>query len=913
MKLSIPWRKSETPQDDPTPTTPLTEMIQDSTAPDPPGYDWKMKALGDSLTTTGKETLMWFIMRNESIDYASVSYGEAMILKHSRAFVALVGRTIHTRVTYKPYPASLWAANLDHDVPDPVNPEAWKATLDRKQQRLRYGMQGEPVVYVGIPVGGTNFLTKVIAKARRYDENQILADDAVRLQDEMNSLIAMLDDVARPATQREVERMVHRSRGLCLPDPLPTPTAGDLPMDVYDLVEIFDEVTVQPPMPGARTVTLTGSMERNGAVVERAVTVLSVGRMDRTDLRVPEEHHPWLGFMHQFSQPVEMSIRTEIVSGEDAAKDLSRQIRLVLEQIPQFVAHGEQVPMDLQEVEALAPAVKHQMANAHPLEAVRCYSYIDLAVCGTNTATGKDKDGKDLPSNAHKNADKAANALKKHADQYRIPLHRPAGQAALIRGFVPHESRGTTAHRRRMPVMTFAGAMPGLTSTVGDKKGMHWGSTIGATGGPFFWHLHRGMEALDNPGLTPVVAQKGGGKSNVIGFICALMALMRVHTTVLDPSGPLARLCEWGPIKAFSDHIDLLNARGGTLSPYSVIPDPSREAIAASKEIRAIPDPAERETRIQDEFNLAVVRAGMDREALALDTLRQTLPADYTKRSGVEATLTRAIRAAGSPITGSLNAVMDHLKADDTPMAPLALEMWEDLDNIRRHPRAALFFQSGTLGGFRDPRKGGRIPTLLVITMPGLQMPEVGTDKARMNLDERLAIPLLNLAAHYATTRIYSRPMHERKVVALDEAHWLTQWPSGRTLMSRLQRDDRKWNVRTFVASQDVATATQATAESKALVSDTIIGFLEDDNQRLAACDLLHIGRDMAGIFGELKSSDQEETGKKWRHFMVRINGEVGRVSWEMGDFPELMALLDTSPRQETRERDLIAAGRVDW
>ena len=45
--------------------------------------------------------------------------------------------------------------------------------------------------------------------------------------------------------------------------------------------------------------------------------------------------------------------------------------------------------------------------------------------------------------------------------------------------------------------------------------------------------------------------------------------------------------------------------------------------------------------------------------------------------------------------------------------------------------------------------------------------------------------------------------MQSRKLVALDETHFLGDWSAGRALFTRLGRDSRKWNTCVLAASQN--------------------------------------------------------------------------------------------------------------
>ncbi len=51
--------------------------------------------------------------------------------------------------------------------------------------------------------------------------------------------------------------------------------------------------------------------------------------------------------------------------------------------------------------------------------------------------------------------------------------------------------------------------------------------------------------------------------------------------TLLDPSGPLARLCAMPELRPYSRVLNLTGSEHGTLAPYSLIPTPLRSEFAA--------------------------------------------------------------------------------------------------------------------------------------------------------------------------------------------------------------------------------------------------------------------------------------------------------------------------------------------
>src|SRR5262249_59668347 len=100
------------------------------------------------------------------------------------------------------------------------------------------------------------------------------------------------------------------------------------------------------------------------------------------------------------------------------------------------------------------------------------------------------------------------------------------------------------AHKRGMSVVTAAAAVPAATAAVGDRRGVHIGETCTASRRPVMWDPWYAMEVREKSGLTPIVGDLGSGKSTLVGQIVYKTVRQRVPWVILDPSGPLARLCQ---------------------------------------------------------------------------------------------------------------------------------------------------------------------------------------------------------------------------------------------------------------------------------------------------------------------------------------------------------------------------------
>ena len=104
-------------------------------------------------------------------------------------------------------------------------------------------------------------------------------------------------------------------------------------------------------------------------------------------------------------------------------------------------------------------------------------------------------------------------------------------------------------------------------------------------------------------------------------------------------------------------------------------------------------------------------------------------------------------------------------------------------------------------------------------------------------------MPLLHLASWYATRAVYGRSMESRKLVALDETHFLGDWSAGRALFTRLGRDSRKWNTCVLAASQNPSDVLGMDVAN--FMSAAFVGRIEDED---AARDGLRMLRVPTGV-----------------------------------------------------------------
>ena len=848
---------------------------------DPALYNHALRDVIGNLTFTSDTVTAWFIRAPVAWSFRSNTECEAVIAATLRALLPLAGRTIHERTSFMPHPIAAWARDLDRNTPHPVNPPAWKAYLRGTQEEQRGRTMGEPVTFLGVDVGGRSTLDGIRDRFGKADDRP---RERARLHDDLADITGHLSRFARPATQREVEWLLHRSHGVGLPVSV-APSAADVPLTVWDLASVWDTVDVPAQPWFAPHVRVVGAAGRswNPAPVERYVTVLSVGRMGPQT--IPETHTPWLAKALQ-EPGVELSVRYRIVPGAEAAKAIVSKTDLILDQVPQYAARGIPAPPNLDRTYGAARKVRDEMEEGHPEDATRFDGWVRLAVSGpTPEAVAL-----------------SVQDLRKRMGGQRIDVERPRAQAGLLREFTPGEALATTAHRRRMPLVTYAAAVQHVSATLGDREGPSWGYTVGVSRSPFMWGLHRGMEVLDQSGLTPVVGGLGSGKSSVVGGMAAISTLQGVECTLLDPSGRLGAITRWAPIR---DHSAILDVVRASISPFGCVPIPQRVHFKDDPQVQAGATHQDREALTDVLWREAVVQAEFERRALALDTVRASLEPELRKHPRTLSLLSEAVRRTGGKFDASLQTVLDDLwsKGNDDH----AVTLHAALRDVADHPRGR-FMTARDTDDINTVNK-----TLLVVHLGGVVFPRMDVDESSWSTDERLSLPLLNLAAHLTSARIYKGDRAKRKLVGIDEAHLFMGWGSGRSLMARLERDSRKWDARVFVASQDTGTTLSAQTASKALISDVICGATSDPEEQAAACELLGVSKDFGPALATLRPQSDETLpeDEKWRDMMIRCNGKVGRVRVDFTSTPELKALLNTSPAKDRSAPSAPAYG--EW
>lgn len=825
-----------------------------------------VREIAGHLTLTGRAITAWYLVPPVAWAWKGDAHCEDVLTNASQAWAGVTGRDTHTRVTSRPYPAGRWAKALSDNTPNPTDPEAFSEYLRNTQKHLHRSTLADTEVYVGVEITERSVGDRFASLLGRGGANRRRISEILT---EVEEAVGHAGFNARPVDQDELEWLMHRSVGLGLPEPVDL-APSNTPLGEDDIATFYDSVDVGP-RPGRRSIAITGHSHRNGVEVTRYVTVLSMGRMESLD--IPGAHDPWVAYAERLPFGVEFSIRAQHLDGEAAAAAVRSRLDLIRDQDEQVERNSLDRPPVLDRVRGRARSMRDEMEEGTELQGARVPCWVRMAVSGST----------------EKEVEERARALVKHyRGLHQTKVERPGGQHGLYREFIPGEALATTSHRRVMPVRYFAAGLPQMAATVGDRQGHYLGYTAGTARRGVTWDPHLAMEVRETSGFSPVVGGLGSGKSVFMAAQAHVFNLRGVSTTVLDPAGPMSRI-------PGARVINLMDSSPGTLSPYFVVPDPRRETYRDDPEVRRLTHNIDRDAKAEELYERAVVGARKTRQQMAMDLCRLLLPMEVRGGGDAVGRATRvavgqAVRSVEAVHTASLGSVLDHLRRGDEH----AREIAAILMDMSEWPQCRLFFGSGYLNGEKPPADG-----LVVITMPGLSWPIEGSAESTWGEAERIALPLLTGAAHYAARRVYDLPMGERKAMILDEAHRFRHSAAGRAFFDELARNiTRKWNTRVLAGTQ--RPLDMIDLDVQGLTSETFIGRIED---RAIAADALNLAGIPTGvgyepIIGTLSPSDttrQVRTG--FREFVFRdVDRNVERVRIDLDHLPGFVEALNTTP-----------------
>jgi AAA domain-containing protein len=835
-----------------------------------------LRSIDGHLVRNGQEVYAWYRLASQRWSFRSDAQRQDLIHAIAGQYAELQGRWLHLRVTARPYPIRMWAEahvrNAVGRLPDSPGALSFDDYMIGEQQQLLGHSMAEKEVYLGVQVQTRSVMDRVVERAapvlRRVfptavDAELVAIDAEV---EHLDGVISVAGLEGRPVTAGEMSWLMHRSCSLGLPAPRNLPSVPNASWEPEDLASFTDAADFHAE-PYAPTLTVRGRTGSNAGTV-RHVVVLTVGQMH--GLQIPEIDDPWVQRSDRLPTGVEWSARIYVRRPEEVAGELQRQMNKVRSQVRHYTdEHDLEPPQSLVRQATRVLEIDDEMTSGFTALGTRVRSWWRVAV---SAPTERD----------------VLRLAQQLLDLYKpkIALEHPEGQYALAREFIPGEPLSSGAYLRRGSVIWAASAVPTATAEVGDRRGILIGETCTATRRPVAWDPWMAQEIRDSSGLTALVAGLGGGKSFLGGGIVYKTLRSGAYWTLLDPSGPLAKLCELPELRPYARPINLLNAQPGILNPYRVVAEPELAHFLDE-------DDPDRAWRREKALTAAT------RRRLVLDALTGVLPFEVARMAKTRIVLLRAVRAVGGRPDAHPGQVFDMLRRDPSEHREHAIVVADFLDEMRER-MSLLIPEKGA-----DPYTEVRDDRLTVLTMSGLTLPKDNVGREHWTDAESLGVELLNLAAWLTQRSIYERPRDQRKGVWIDEAFFLSEVPTGRVLMNRFARDSRKWNVRVLLSSQIPADFLKIQG-FVSLLDSVFVGRLDDGPAQSDALRLLKVPvgagyEQVIASLGRRPGGDRADTERDRapRQFIFG-DGAGGveriRVDFSGAHLQHLCTALDTTP-----------------
>ncbi|MDT0531300.1 ATP-binding protein [Micromonospora sp. DSM 115977] len=827
-----------------------------------PSVELAITEIAGHLTFTPNTVTAWYWLPEVRWAFRPDAEREALLSAISEQYAGLAGFRLHLRRTTRPFPADEWARTIDAHtaapLPDVPGTAGWGDHLVAAQRHLLSVNHAEGQTYLGVTFARralgdslTERLLRTFGRGVAEGERRKLG----RTVEQFDEVLGAFGMRGRRVTAQELEWLLYRSVALCMAPPGQLSPLTDGQWERGDLLALTEQVE-RYRTPYGSTVKLVNRMTGE----ERHVAVLAVGRME--PLEIPERHEPWLHFHERLPWPMELSTRVDILGSGDSFRNLEHRLRMIRSQQLDYAEHGIDAPPELERLAKRALVIGDEMTTGLPVDSARAHGWHRIAVGGRNR---------------EECLERARRLIQLYSRELRISLQHPKNQDWLAREFIPGEPIANTGYVRRMPVNLLAAALPQAASTVGDRRGDLIGRTAGTCRRPVFLDLHFPMEVRERSGLAVFVAEPGGGKSTLLGALGYLAARRGVQVTLLDPSGPLARLCAMPELRPYARVLNLTGSEHGTLAPYSLIPTPLRSEFGTG-------------ASGDREFEIAVSNARAERRMLVQDICMMLVPPQVAREASTATLFRHAVRQVPAEETSTLDDVVACLSQLDDDAGK---ELANLLLDTAEMPLAMLFFGR--------PPEGllGADAALTVITMAGLRLPDLKIEREYWSAEEALALPMLHTAHRLAVRRCYGGSMSSRKLVGLDEAHFMEGWRSGRSFLVRLARDSRKWNLAALVASQNPRDILGLDVQN--LVSTVFVGRIAEDAEIASeALRLLRVpvNDGYEATLASLSTADATSSSRLgFREFVMRdVDGRVQKVRVDVSYVDGLLDYLDTTP-----------------
>lgn len=817
-----------------------------------------------NVVLQGSQATAWFRVPPKAWNWKEETDRDRMIGQSAQVWADLVGHTVRLRSTSAQTTRAGWEARVGVDAANPL--PVYGPHNSMCVDRLVDVNPADKVVFAGVELGSRSaavgLLLGLWGRKPLRNVDRIVAQPGWR---------------AVPASAGELEWLWRRSTLLGHPSPVTSGIAR--PWEPDDLDEIRRTASWSCHEAYDRTVQITSAKTGRTVFVKTAV----IGRMAEFDT---QNVGPWLTLCDRLPFPVEMSATVRVVPTEQTRRAIRQAIQKARSQWNHWVTdHKMDAPTNLNVAAEAGLDAEGELDSSTSGMETRVQGWFRFHIWGDTEDEAVDR-----------------------AEQVR-ELHKPlitvepdiAGQFGLAAEALPDSHLSSSAFKRDHPVSTQAGGMPEATARVGHARGFYMGWTAGVFGRTAaFWDPWRPMETrpgdppgrLTGSGAFTVSGGLGSGKSSLVGGVAYQAVAAGIQTTLLDPSGPLARLCYLPEFRGVARHVDLMNAQPGSLNPRRLIPVPAREL-------------GQTDAEHANAVNLAV----KDARTLMADTLMSMLPATIREEhSGALVVVGEACRQAvtNHPRDWSPTHAIGELREIErgggsyATHARVVADLLADMADI---PAAQLIFDSGTPDLDAEDMED---PLLEVLSMRGMRFPKPGADRHDLSTHERLSMPVLSLAAWRVHRRVFSGDRNRRKLLVFDELHSLARTSMGRQVALDSGRDSRKHDVAVGYVSQQADDIQALFGDGNQQEIDNLITsrFGLRTTGALAQAALLKLLEIPAGVgfddaLGTLSEGAADVGGFReaiWNDGM----GHTERIVIDHGKFPaHVRAALSTEPRQD--------------
>ncbi|EME19369.1 ATP-binding protein [Rhodococcus triatomae] len=880
-----------------------------------------------NVTRTRRQSTAWFVQPPGPWNMRPVGKQRRYIQNEALVVANLAesGVTgLHRRLVRTPWPVRQWAQSHDawaEPIADVPGALSWADYLRGQQHAMLWGNPTQKGRYWGVELPPRSVLAQgldtvgqwlvpvidapllgsfarlVVKWAREafLNEQKAIADHLATIERHLSGQGVN----AKPANAAQMDYLLLRSASLGLPLDADGVISGGGDWEESD-VAALEDLTNLELTPGDGYTTVRGQV--GGRDYTGYAIVLTVGRM--APLPIPEKMLPWQVIGDPSGEPLEWSERVTLKTKGQTLRNLRRLTDRIESQFDHYtVEHDQVAPPELAEQHALAQQVISDIEEDHSGLSVRTEGFYRVLVVGSTPEEAKEKV-----------------SLLQEMYSPRIRLEHEHGQYQLLREFIPGEPLANVAHCRRMNVEALSAGMAAVGDRIGDRTGVVIGQTASIAPRPAVWDLFAAHEKKHKSGLTPIVAVPGSGKTFLAGVLVYQAVRAGAYGVVLDPSGPLKKLAQLPEFRGIAEVQALTGrtSRPGSLNPYRVIVDPrpgDPEYDPASIDYADDADPV---AAAQAQYEADVRAAQAERISVAVSVLKMMLTPARIEHEWTETVLQTAANMVGGQRHHNLREVLDaiaHIGADDenVDLRSCARSVHQDLSMMSDLAEARVLFpERGTTGDADDFVADGI--RLTVLTMPGLQLPPEGTDPSQWTPQQRMAGPLMHMAAWMANRLVYELPRYERKVLFLDENKYLEQTGAGRTLNLRIARDSRKYKVRALVCSQlpDDYLGVDGTDDKSALTYEVIIGDLGGNAHAIdGALKLLNLPAGegyeslLAGLGGGGEDTLDEDTDTEHldqaRRFVVKMADDIELIRSDWTHFVHLAHVFEALDSRTTR------------